>query len=129
MAPVEGTYQAIEIILFVIAIGGFLGLVMKTGAIDAGIAEVIVKLEHREELMIVVLMCLLALGGTTFSMGEETLAFYPLLIPVMIRAGYDSGLAFLTLVLGTQTGCLAALVSPFSTGIASHMIGVALGTG
>ncbi len=129
MAPIEGIYAANEIIFFVLVIGGFLGVVMKTGAIDAGIAAIITRLENREEVMIVVLMCLLALGGATFGMGEETLPFYPLLIPVMIRAGYDSALAFLILLLGSQAGCLAALVNPFSTGIASHIIGVGIGEG
>jgi uncharacterized ion transporter superfamily protein YfcC len=128
-APIEGFYESVGIILFVIVIGGFLGIIMKTGAIDAGIALVIEKLKGKEGVMIVILMCILALGGTTFSMGEETLAFYPVLIPVMLVAGYDSVVAFLVLVLGTQTGCLAALVSPFSTGIASRFIGVGVGDG
>jgi len=128
-APIQGFYQSVGIILFVLVIGGFLGIVMCTGAIDAGIAVVIEKLKGKEGVMIVILMCILALGGTTFSMGEETLAFYPVLIPVMLIAGYDSVVAFLVLVLGTQTGCLAALVSPFSTGIASRFIGVGVGDG
>ena len=128
-APIQGFYQSVGIILFVLVIGGFLGIVMKTGAIDAGINAVIKKLRGREYLMIVVLMCLFALGGTTFSMGEETIAFYPVLIPVMLFAGYDSVVAFLILVLGSQTGCLAALVSPFSTGIASRFIGISVGDG
>ncbi len=128
-APIQGFYQSVGIILFVIVIGGFLGIIMNTGAIDAGIAIVIEKLKGKESVMIIILMCILALGGTTFSMGEETLAFYPVLIPVMLVAGYDSVVAFLVLVLGTQTGCLAALVSPFSTGIASRFIGIGVGDG
>jgi uncharacterized ion transporter superfamily protein YfcC len=36
--------------------------------------------------MIPFLMALFALGGTTYGMAEETLAFYVLLIPVMIAA-------------------------------------------
>ena len=128
-APIRGFYQSVGVILFVIVIGGFLGIIMNTGAIDAGIAIVIEKLKGKEGIMIVILMCILALGGTTFSMGEETLAFYPVLIPVMLVAGYDSVVAFLVLVLGSQTGCLAALVSPFSTGIASRFIGIGVGDG
>ena len=128
-APIEGFYRSMEIILFVLVIGGFLGIVMETGAIDAGIIRVIRKLEGKEGIMIAILMCIFALGGITFGMWEETIAFYPVLIPVMLIAGYDSVVAFLILVLGSQTGCMAALVSPFSTGIASRFIDVGIGEG
>ena len=39
--------------------------------------------------------------GTTFGLAEETMAFYPILIPVFIAAGYDAmvGLAASTLAL------------------------------
>ena len=102
---------------------------MKTGALDALIVGLIKKLKGKESLMIVVLMCILALGGTTFSLGEETIAFYPLLIPIMFMAGYDSFVCVLVLVLGSQTGCLAAISSPFSTSIASRFIGTSMGDG
>ena len=128
-APIQGLYESAGIAFFVLIIGGFLGIVMKTGAIDAVITGLIKKMKGKESWMIVVLMIVLALGGTTFSMGEETIAFYPLLIPIMVMAGYDSFVCVLVLVLGTQTGCLAAIASPFSTGIASRFIGVGIGEG
>jgi uncharacterized ion transporter superfamily protein YfcC len=128
-APIQGLYDTAGIAFFVLIIGGFLGIVMKTGAIDAAISGLIKKLKGKEAIMIIVLMCVLALGGTTFSMGEETIAFYPLLIPIMFMAGYDSFVCVLVLVLGTQTGCLAAIASPFSTSIASRFIGVSMGDG
>ena len=40
--------------------------------------------------MIPILMAVFALGGTTFGMAEESLAFYALIITVMIAAGYDA---------------------------------------
>ena len=40
--------------------------------------------------MIPILMTVFAIGGTTFGMAEESLAFYALVITVMIAAGYDS---------------------------------------
>ena len=62
---------------------------MKTGAIDAGVSNVIRLLGGKEILLIPVLMILFSLGGTSFGMWEETMAFYPLLIPVFVSAGYD----------------------------------------
>ena len=90
LAPINGFFNAVDVALFVIIIGGFLGVVMKTGAIDAGIANVVETFKGRESIMIPILMILFGLGGTSFGMAEETIAFYPLIIPVFIAAGYDS---------------------------------------
>ena len=90
LASFHGFYEAVEIALFILMVGGFLGVVMKTGAINAGIANVIRLLNGKEKYMIPILMILFGLGGTSFGMWEETMAFYPLLLPVFIAAGYDS---------------------------------------
>ena len=83
-------FGAIDVALFILVIGGFLGVTMKTGAIQTGISRVVERLKGRERLMIPILMALFALGGTTYGMAEESLAFYALVITVMIAAGYDS---------------------------------------
>ena len=97
IAPIAGFYDpdsyeasAIDVAMFVIVIGGFLGVVTKTGAIDAGIGRAMTALAGREKWMIPILMALFAAGGTIYGMAEESLAFYMLIIPVMIAAGYDS---------------------------------------
>ena len=128
-APIDGFYDAVDVALFVIVIGGFLGVVMKTGAVDAGIASVTKKLKGRERLMIPILMILFGLGGTTFGMCEETIAFYPLIIPVFIAAGYDAITAVAVIMLGAGVGVLASTVNPFATGIASGFANISLGEG
>ena len=82
-------FGAIDVALFVLIIGGFLGVTMKTGAINAGIAWVVSKLKGKEKWMFPILMTIFAIGGTTYGMAEETLAFYALIITVMLAAGYD----------------------------------------
>ncbi len=83
-------YGAIDVALFVLVIGGFLAMTMATGAIDAGIGKITIALEGKEKWMIAVLMIVFALGGTSYGMAEESLAFYGLIIAVMIAAGYDA---------------------------------------
>ncbi|WP_099191721.1 YfcC family protein [Tepidibacter mesophilus] len=129
LSPINGFYGAVDVALFVIVIGGFLGVVMKTGAIDAGIARVVHNLQGREKIMIPFLMILFGLGGTSFGMAEETIAFYPLLIPVFIAAGYDTLTAVGVILLGAGMGVLGSTVNPFATGIASGFAGISLGTG
>ncbi|MGG3468003.1 YfcC family protein [Neobacillus pocheonensis] len=128
-APINGFFDAKDIALFVIVIGGFLGIVMKTGAIDAGVTRVIRKLKGREQWLIPILMTLFAIGGTTYGMAEETIAFYPILIPVLIAAGYDALTAVSIIALGAGIGCLGSTVNPFATGIASGFAGVSIGDG
>ncbi len=129
LAPLEGLYEAIDIAVFILTVGGFLGVMGKTGAIDAGIASIIRRLKGREKLLIPILMCAFALGGTTFGMAEETIAFYPLLLPIMLSAGYDTITAVAVILLGAGTGVLGSTVNPFATGIAAGFAGVTLGQG
>lgn len=128
-APVEGFKDAVDVALFVIVIGGFLGVVMYTGAIDAGIGRVVEKLKGREKWMIPVLMTVFALGGATFGMDEETLAFFALLIPIFLAAGYDTLTTFSVIKLGAGIGCLTSIVNPFAVGIASNFAGISIGEG
>ena len=135
MAPIramlgkEPTKAAIDVAFFILMVGGFLGVVNETGALDVGIASIVKKYKGREKMLIVVLMPLFALGGSTYGMGEETMAFYPLLVPVMMAVGFDSLTAVAIILLGSQIGCLASTLNPFATGIASATAGVGTGDG
>ena len=128
-APLEGLYEAIDIAAFILMVGGFLGVVAKTGALDAGIANIIRKLKGREKLLIPILMGAFALGGTTFGMAEETIAFYPLVLPIMVAAGYDALTGVAVILLGAGAGVIGSTVNPFATGIAAGFAGVSLGQG
>ncbi len=129
ISPFEGLYDAIDVSAFILMVGGFLGIVMKTGAINIGIARITQRFKGRESLMIIILTILFAIGGTTFGMAEETMAFYPLLIPILLSAGYDTITAVAVILFGSGVGVLASTVNPFATGIASGFAGVALGEG
>ena len=105
-------FGAIDVALFVLIIGGFLGVTMKTGAINAGIAWVVTKLKGKEKWMFPALMTIFAIGGTTYGMAEETLAFYALIITVMLAAGYDGLAAGALILLGAGIGVMAPPSTP-----------------
>jgi uncharacterized ion transporter superfamily protein YfcC len=128
-AAFEGFYDAVDVCVFILMVGGFLGVVMKSGAIDAGVSAVIGKLRGREQWLIPVLMLFFGLGGTTYGMWEETMAFYPLLIPIFLAAGYDAAVGISVILLGAGAGVVCSTVNPFATGIASGFAGVSLGDG
>ena len=122
-------FGAIDIALFIIVIGGFLGVTMKTGAIQAGIGTLVRRLEGRERWMIPALMVVFALGGTSYGMAEESLAFYALVITVLIAAGYDALTGAAVVLLGCGIGTLGSTINPFATGIASGFAGVSISDG
>ena len=128
-ASFSGFYDAVDVCVFILMVGGFLGVVMKTGAVDAGVSNVIRLLGGREKWLIPILMLVFGLGGTTYGMWEETMAFYPLLIPVFLAAGYDAIVGISVILLGAGAGIIASTVNPFATGIASGFAGVSLGDG
>ena len=122
-------FGAIDVALFILVIGGFLGVTMKTGAIQAGIGRLTTRMAGRERLLIPVLMGVFALGGTSYGMAEESLAFYALVITVMIAAGYDALTGASVILLGAGIGVLGSTINPFATGIASDFAGVGLDEG
>ena len=122
-------FGAIDVAMFVLIIGGFLGVTMKTGAINAGIAWVVDKLKGKEKWMFPILMTIFAIGGTSYGMAEETLAFYALIITVMLAAGYDGLSAAALILLGAGIGVLGSTVNPFATGIASGFAGTTISEG
>jgi uncharacterized ion transporter superfamily protein YfcC len=122
-------FGAIDVAMFVLIIGGFLGVTMKTGAINAGIAWVVGILKGKEKWMFPILMTIFAIGGTSYGMAEETLAFYALIITVMLAAGYDGLSAGALILLGAGIGCLGSTINPFATGIASGFAGTTLSEG
>nr|WP_127755340.1 YfcC family protein [Devosia sp. 1566] len=131
LAPVAGFYNpdsyaanAIDVALFVLFLGGFLGVVNATGAIDTGIRAAMTKLQGHEIWMIPILMCLFALGGTTFGMAEETLPFYAILIPAMIAARYDAVTGVAVILIGAGIGVLGSTINPFATVIGSDAAGI-----
>lgn len=128
-APVAGLTDAIGISIFILMVGGLIGVVTKTGAIDLGIGSLMMKMKGKERTLITILTFLFSFGGTTYGMSEETIAFYPLLLPIMIRAGYDPLVVMGVVMGGSAIGCMAAIVSPFSVGIASGFAGISLGNG
>ena len=122
-------YGAIDVALFILLIGGFLGVTMKTGAIDAGINSVVKKLGQRGRVLITVLFIIFAAGGTSYGMAEESLAFYPLILAAMIALGYDALAAVAVILLGCGIGTMGSTINPFSVGIASGIAGIPLAEG
>jgi len=124
MSIPHGVYDCIDIIFFIFMIGGAVGIVNYLGVFNAGITELARISKGREQIIIAVVCFLIALGGTSFGMCEETIAFYPILIPIFLKTGYDAMTGVAAIWCGSALGCMFSTVNPFSVVIASSAAGI-----
>ena len=129
MAPISGFMDSVDIILYTLVIGGYLAVVMKTGAIDAAIGATIRRLKGREKLLIPVLMLIFSFAGAAFGIEEETLPFFPVLIPVLLAAGYDTLVGLSVIKMGAALGVMGSIANPFAVAIASRFAGISMADG
>jgi len=122
-------YGSAQIFFFVLAVGAFITMAMKTGAIETGIGRLAKRFSKSPIILVAVLMTIFALGGTSYGMWEETLGFFALLVPLVLALGYDRMVAAAIIFLGAGTGVVASTVNPFATGVASDAAGISLSDG
>lgn len=123
-APIKGLYDTVDILFFVFMIGGFIKVFNDSGVLEKGISVLTQMFKGREKWLIVILTLLTAAGGTTFGLAEETITFYPILVPVLLAAGYDVIVPLAVIFVGAHIGNMGATVNPFSVIIASNSAGV-----
>ncbi len=117
-SPISGFLDGIEVSLFLLLLGGCLGIVNRLGALDAGIAALVRALHGRETVLIAAIMAVFAVMGSTYGFCEETIPFYALLSATLFAAGFDTMVASATVLLGAGVGCLGSSVNPFAVGVA-----------
>ena len=120
---------AVGIIAFILVVGGAFGIVLRTGAVDAGIMRVISLAKGREILLIPVLITLFSLGGAVFGMGEEALPFVMILVPMFVAMGYDAVVGVVCSYVATQIGFGTSWMNPFSLAVAQGIAGIPVMSG
>jgi len=123
-APLKGIYDTVDIIFFILMIGGFINVFYSSGAMDRGLIALSYRMKGQEAWFIIVLTFLFSLGGSSFGMAEESLVFYPVLIPLFLAAGYDLLVPVAVIHGGNSLGYISSFCNPFSTIIASNAAGV-----
>ncbi len=118
MAPILGFENAIDVCIFVMILGGFLAVMAKTKALETGIKILVKKLHGKEYLLIVALMLIFSVMGTTYGFLEESVGFYVLIAATMFAAGLDPLVGVATILLGAGAGVLGSTINPFATGVA-----------
>ncbi len=128
-SAIKGTQEAIDIILLIFMIGGFIRIYNVSGVLQVGIQHLALRFRGHERWLIIIITTLMAVGGTTFGLAEETIAFFPILVPIFLAAGYDRLVPVAVIFAGANLGTMASTVNPFSVIIASDAAGVVWNSG
>ena len=128
-SPVRGTADGFDIIFFIFMLGGTIGVINYVGAFAAGIGALAKTCRGREQIILIVITALIAFMGSIEGFCEETIALYPVLVPVFLAAGYDAITAVGAIYMGSTIGCMLSTINPFSVGIASYAAGITMNAG
>ena len=116
--------SAVGIAALILVVGGAFGIIMRTGAIEAGIFAFISKTKGLERLALPLLFFAFSFGGATFGMAEEVIPFAMIMVPFVIALGYDSIVAVTVTYVASQIGNGTSWMSPFSVAVAQGIAGV-----
>ncbi len=128
-APIQGLVDGAETIAFLFIVGGAFSIISKTKAIDFGILRIVEIFKGKEIFVLPILMSLFSLGGATFGMSEEAVAFITLLLPLILALGYDSIVAVAVTYLACVLGFSTAMLNPFTVGIAQSIAEIPIYSG
>lgn len=114
----NGMVSASEIGWFIFVTGGAFGILGRTGAVTAGLNKLVGKYRGKEAVLLTVITIAFAVGGASFGMCEETLPFIVILLPIVVKMGYDPLVAAAITMGATYCGYSAGVLNPFNTGVA-----------
>lgn len=121
--------SAVGVVAFILVVGGAFGIIIRTGAVDAGIINIITRYRKADLILIPALFIAFSAGGAIFGMGEEAIPFAMIVVPLMISLGYDAIVGILITYGATQIGFATSWMNPFSVAIAQGIAGVQVGSG
>ena len=113
-----GLYRVADIVAFCFVIGGAMTIVIKSGAINAALTSLIIRLDGKTHFIIPIVMVAFSFAGATFGIAESTLAFITILLAMCISLGYDRIVAISCITVGAYAGYSTGPLNPFSVGIA-----------
>lgn len=131
LAVQRGLIDAASIVFFVILVGGALGIIRHTGALEAALAKIVVRLDKYENgnLLLLVVPVLVGFMGGVIGSYEELIPFIPLMVMVALSLNYDAVVGCAIILLGARVGFATGPLNPFNVGVAQEIAGLPLFSG
>lgn len=124
-----GMQRGSAIIFFLLIIGVMFAILDGTGAINAGMTNIVRAMKGKEFLMIPVCMIVFGMGSAFCANFEEFLAFVPLVLACCLTMGFDSLTAVGIIFCAAAAGYGGAITNAFTTGIAQSIAGLPMFSG
>lgn len=125
----NGFAEVQNIAFFLFLTGGSFALINETGMIEGVIGKIVRLLQGKEAIVIPVVMLMLAIGGATIGLAEETIVFVALGVALARALGYDAMVGTAMIALGAAIGFYAGFMNPFSVGVAQEIAELPLFSG
>jgi uncharacterized ion transporter superfamily protein YfcC len=122
-------FGSVSVFLFILAIGGFMAVVLATGALDRGIQHLAYRFRYQGPLLIVILSLLFGVLGSVMAWPDETLGMYGLIVPLMVALRYDRLVAVAVITVAPFVGRIGSTINPFVIGIGSDAADISIGDG
>ncbi len=116
--------SAVGIVAIILVVGGAFGIIMRTGAIDAGIFAFVSKTRGAEKFALPLLFFVFSIGGAVWGMSEECIPIAMIMVPFVIALGYDSITAVCLTFVASQVGNAVSWMNPFGLAIAQGIAGI-----
>lgn len=129
MSIFEGMVNASNIIFFTFFSYGFMVMLVRVGAFDAGVGALIRKLNGKDHLVMPALAILFSLMGAGFGIFEESYGFVPVVMGMSVALGYDAFYGAIVVLGGIATGYAAASINPYTVAIAQTIAELPLFSG
>ncbi len=125
----RGMSSAADIIFFIFIIGGVFGILQRSGTINAVLNKLLDRFKHSGAFLTIVIMTVIAIGGSTLGMGEEFIPLVPIFLIVSKELGYDRIYGLALVIVAAEVGFAAATTNPFTVSIAQGIAELELGSG
>jgi len=120
----RGLEAGADIIFLVFLVGGVIGVIRKTGAIDALLDRAIGNFGSKPVLLVGGMTTLFALGSSTIGMAEEYMPFVPILVTMSLALKLDAVVAMGIVYIGAGVGYGCAALNPFTVLIGQDIAGL-----
>ena len=122
--PIKGCIDSAHIAYFLLVMGGNLNILIEMKSLSSGMAALSRITKGREFLLLILVFVIITIGGTTYGMAEEVLPFYPILMPIFLKSGFDGILGTAPIFMGSVIGNMFSTVNTFSVVLASYSAGI-----
>ena len=125
----QGMSAASDIIFLVFIMGGSIGVMMATGALQAAVVRIAYAMRGKEKLIIPILMAVFAFMGCTIGAAEELVVYIPIVVPLCLAMGFDSLTAAGIVLIGAGAGFMGSFMNPYTEGVAQGIAELPLFSG